>query len=149
MQALWIQCQWRYAPIVLTIKILSILYIWVLKTRGWETGKIIRCSCRPLIISMLGRYRFACFFLKASHALLEETLNAKKYPLITFKSQGIIKKDNQFEATGKLALRGTTKIITRPFTGNKSTVIFNGTSPSILMTMIPPGRIHRSKSMLS
>ena len=75
---------------------------------------------------MLGRYRLACFFLKASHALLVETLNAKKYPLITFKSQGIIKKDNQFEATGKLALRGTTKIITRPFTGNKSTVIFNG-----------------------
>ena len=45
-----------------------------------------------------------------------ETLDVEKYPLISFESTVVTKKDNGYEATGNLTLKGITKEIKLPFT---------------------------------
>ncbi|MBD1362934.1 YceI family protein [Mucilaginibacter sp. ZT4R22] len=67
-------------------------------------------------------------FLKTNHALSEEALDAKKYPVIKFQSEAISRKGNAYEASGKLTLKGITKEILIPFTftGNNAEGAFKG-----------------------
>ena len=52
-----------------------------------------------------------------------ETLDIAKYPIISFESTAITKKDNGYEATGNLTLKGITKEIKLPFTFEKEVFI--------------------------
>ena len=52
-----------------------------------------------------------------------ETLDVEKYPFISFESTSVIKKDNGYEATGNLTLKGITKEIKLPFTFVKEVFI--------------------------
>ncbi len=52
------------------------------------------------------------------HALSPEALDGAKFKTITFQSKSVVKKDNQYLATGDLTLKGVTKSITIPFSFN-------------------------------
>lgn len=49
------------------------------------------------------------------HALSERALNGKQFKTITFESSSVTKKDDKYNATGKLTMKGVTKSITIPF----------------------------------
>jgi len=65
---------------------------------------------------------------QAGDIMSDEYLNVGKYPYITFESTNIEKKDNKFELTGKLTLKGKTKEIKVPFEFVKKnkTAVFKG-----------------------
>jgi polyisoprenoid-binding protein YceI len=67
------------------------------------------------------------FFIKTNHA--KDAIDAEKYPSITFTSSTVTKSGNEYQAAGKLTLKGVTKPITIHFTfddkGNEG--IFKGT----------------------
>ena len=54
------------------------------------------------------------------HALSETGLNGAKFKTISFQSKTVVKKDNQYFATGDLTLKGVTKSITIPFSFTSS-----------------------------
>lgn len=65
---------------------------------------------------------------QAADIMSAEYLNAAKYPYITFESTNIEKKGKKFDLTGKLTLKGKTKVIKVPFEFMKKgkTAIFKG-----------------------
>ena len=54
--------------------------------------------------------------MKDGHAKSDNALGAEKYPTITFESSSVVKKGAGYEATGKLTIKGVTKVIQMPFT---------------------------------
>lgn len=55
------------------------------------------------------------------HAKEESMLHTAKYPVITFESNSVRKKDNVYEITGNLTMKGITKAMTFPFTFENDT----------------------------
>jgi len=49
------------------------------------------------------------------HAMAEDALNAAKFPVITFESNSVEKKDNIYQASGILTMKGVSKEMTIPF----------------------------------
>lgn len=60
---------------------------------------------------------------------MAQALEADKYPTIKYESTSISKKDNGYETTGKLTIKDVTKVVTFPFTFEKTSTggTFNGT----------------------
>lgn len=58
--------------------------------------------------------------LKNTHAKSEKWFDAKKYPVITFVSSSITKKDNGYNASGTLEMHGVKKEFDLPFTFAKT-----------------------------
>jgi polyisoprenoid-binding protein YceI len=54
------------------------------------------------------------FFIKTAHA--KEALDADKYPSISFSSTSVSKNGNDFEAKGRLTMKGVTQPVTIHFT---------------------------------
>lgn len=54
------------------------------------------------------------------HALSESGLNGIQFKTITFESTSVSKKDDKYNATGKLTMKGVTKSITIPFSFSES-----------------------------
>jgi len=67
------------------------------------------------------------FFLKNMH--VRDALDADKYPTISFSSTKISKSDNDYEANGRLTMKGVTRPVTIHFTFDDkgSEGIFKGT----------------------
>ena len=67
----------------------------------------------------------AGFDLATSAMLGETVLYAKKYPYIYFESKNVFSKDNQFNITGSLTIRGITKDVTFKAKLNNPSVLKN------------------------
>jgi len=61
--------------------------------------------------------------LMTEHAKEESVLHTAKYPVITFQSNSVRKKDIAYEITGSLTMKGITKAVTFPFTFENETFV--------------------------